>query len=94
MMTQGPPGGGAPPLPQMTLGKGKGKAKKELPKIIDDNNGKNILKAGVNKMYQLYYITTNFCKSVLWFGSCMSFMYLFPMAIEYMQEQNRIMMKI
>ena len=89
----GPPPGG-PPLPQMSLGKGKNKAKKVLPKIIDDNNGKNILKVGINKIYQLYFMTTNMLKSFAWFGSCISFMYLFPMAIEYMSEQNRIMAKI
>ena len=89
-MMGAPPGG--PALPQMNLGKKK--AKKELPKIIDDNNGKNILKSGINKMYQLYFITTSFMKSFAWWASCMSFMYLFPMAIEYMSEQNRIMAKI
>ena len=91
MFGGGPPG--VPPMPQMQLGKGK-KGKKELPKLIDDNNGKNLLKLAVNRGYQLYYIVTNFCKSAMWFTTCFSFMYLLPMAIEYMQEQNRIMMKI
>ena len=78
----------------MQLGKKKGAKKSELPKIVDDNNGKNILKLAVNRSYQLYYIVTKFCKNIMWFGSCFSFMYLLPMAMEYMQEQNRIMMKI
>ena len=47
----GPPPGAAPPVPQMQLGKGKGKTKKALPTIVDDNGGKNILKVGINKMY-------------------------------------------
>ena len=84
MFGGGPPG--APQVPQMQLGKGKKTAKKELPKIIDGNNGKNIMKLCINRGYQLYYIVTNFAKTICWFTSCMSFMYLFPVAIEYMQE--------
>ena len=78
----------------MELGKKKGAKKSELPKILDDNNGKNKAKLMVNKGYQLYYIVTSFVKKGLWFGSCMTLMFLFPMVIEYMGEQNKILMKI
>ena len=91
--SQGGPPGGAPPVPQMELGKGKGKVK-ELPKLFDDNNGKHLVKSVLNKGYQLYFIVKSFCLKLLWFGSCMGLMFLFPMGIEYMSEQNRILMKI
>ena len=75
----------------MQLGKKKGAKKSDLPKIIDDNNGKNKMKLMVNRGYQLYYIVSSFCKKGLWFMSCLTFMYLFPVALEYMHEQNMTM---
>ena len=80
-----------PQIEAMKLGgKGKGK-KKELPKLIDDTNNKrpkaiNMLFSMVNKGYQLYYIVTDFCKKIMWFGSCVGLMYFFPIFMEYMGE--------
>ncbi len=48
----------------------------------------------INTIYQLYQITTLFVKKGAWMFSCMSLMYGLPMMIEYMGEQNKIMMKI
>ena len=96
MMMGGPPGMSemsGSSAPQMQLGKKKTK-KQELPKLIDDNNGKIMWRVMINRSYQLYYIINNFFKKMLWFGSCLSLMYFFPMAIEYMGEQNRILAKI
>ena len=48
----GPPGmSGEPALPQMQLGQKKGAKKEELPKIIDDNNGKILWRSLINKTY-------------------------------------------
>ena len=94
----GPPGQ-MPPIEGLKLGqKGKGK-KSELPKLVDDCNkknskGLNIIYGFINRGYQLYFIVSNFCKRIMWWGSCVSLMYMFPMAIEYMSEQNRILQKI
>ena len=83
----GAPQGG---LPQLN----KPQKKKAPPKLLDDNNGKNKLKFGVNKLYQLYCMVRDFSKNFLWMCSCFGLMFLFPMALEHMSEQNRIMMKI
>ena len=86
----GPPGAGGPDM----FGKGAKKVKKELPKLIDDDSGKNILKVSINKVYNLYIIVNRFFKSSLWFISCMSMMYLFPIGLEYYQHQMRMFMKL
>ena len=80
----------------MKLG-GKGKAKKnELPKLVDDSNkknpkGLNIIYKAINRGYWLFFIVRNFCKKIMWFTSCFGLMYFFPIALEYMGEQNRIL---
>ena len=48
----------------------------------------------INHMYHLYQITTMFAKKTLWVFSVLGLMYGFPMMIEYMGEQNKIIMKI
>ena len=48
----------------------------------------------INRCYGTYFVITSWTKKVLWFCSCMGLMFVFPMAIEYMGEQNRILMKL
>ena len=96
MMMGGPEGmSGMPPM-QHNLGQKKGGPKNTLPKLFADVPGKKLpfWKIFINKGYGLFFIVTDFCKKVLWFGSCIGLMYLFPMMIEYMGEQNRILMKL
>ena len=65
-----------------------------IPKLLNDKGGKNYLYAFINRGYSLYFIVNNFCRKALWVGSCFALMYLFPIGLEYMSEQNRILMKI
>ena len=69
----------------LTLG-GKKTKKKMFPDLVDDNNGKHFGKFVVNKLYHIYYMGRAFAKNVSWFISCIGFMYLLPMGIEYMSE--------
>ena len=85
---------GAPPG-AMTLGPQGGKKKKSnLPNIIDDAGGKNKFRRVINNVYKFFYLIRAGSKNVGWFLSCISFMYLLPMGVEYMNEQNKIMAKI
>ena len=88
-------GGGMGPPQQKPHGLGKKrKAARQLEKIIDDNNGKILWKKSINIMWHYYTIGRDYTKRTLWFMSCLGVMYGFPMALEYMSESNRIMMKI
>ena len=96
-MMMGGPEGMAPGMPmQHNLGQKKGTKKSSLPKIYEEVPGVKLpfWKIIINRGYGLYFIVTDFCKKVLWFGSCIGLMYLFPMMLEYMGEQNRILMKL
>ena len=74
---------------------GQKKPKKStLPNLLDDNNGTHTGKLVVNKFYHVYYLIRKYVKNTAWFFSCIGFMYLLPMGVEYMNEQNKIMMKI
>ena len=77
----------------MTVGQ-KRKKVSNLPTIVDDDNGKKKFKKIVNKFYQFFYVIRSGVKNIGWFLSCMSFMYLLPMGVEYLNEQNKIMAKI
>ena len=96
MMQPGPGGmpGGAPPMEPLSLGQNKGKKTNAIPKLIDDSIHPTLLKSIVNKSYQLFFITRSFCKKIMWFGSCFGLMFMFPMMIEYMSEQTRILAKL
>ena len=87
----GPPGG-APGMPQMQLGKKKAKA--GLPTLVNEKGTFLMGRKIINKFYQVYYITKTFCGQLLWFGSCLGLMFLFPFALEQMSEQQKLMYKI
>ena len=93
MMMPPNPNSMGPPPGAMTLG-AKKKKTSTLPNIVDDDNGKKKMKFIINKFYHIFYVVRNGAKSFGWFLSCMSFMYLLPMGVEYMNEQNKIMAKI
>jgi hypothetical protein len=42
----------------------------------------------------MYSLLVSFAKKTIWWGSCFFFMYLAPMGIEIMFEQNKIIQKI
>ena len=92
MMQPGaPPGMGGPIA--------KGQKKKAGAYNLKDIVAKETLKKHfylkpLNHCYHLYQITTMFAKKGLWVFSCMALMYGLPMMIEYMGEQNKIIMKI
>ena len=48
----------------------------------------------INFLYTTYMIVKDFTGRLLWFGSCFTFMFLFPMAFEIMCEQQSIFRKI
>ena len=78
----------------------KGGAKKKggaynLKDIVDkDTLKKHFYLKPFNHCYHLYQITSMFVKKGCWVFSCMALMYGLPMMIEYMGEQNKIIMKI
>ena len=99
-MMPGMGGPGGPPPPQSTLGQGgKKKAGYNLQDIFAKETIKSYKKLAfilrpINRMYHLYQITTMFVKKGSWILSCMALMYGLPAMIEYMGEQNKIVMKI
>uniref|UniRef100_A0A7S3ITN9 Uncharacterized protein n=1 Tax=Strombidium inclinatum TaxID=197538 RepID=A0A7S3ITN9_9SPIT len=90
-----PPGmdGGMPAPPGMALGQSK-KKKAGLPTLVAEKGSFLFGRKAVNKVYQLYFMVKTFCTNTLWFGSFIALLYLFPIGLEYMQEQNRILMKL
>merc|ERR1712086_807399 len=89
-MQGGMPGGGFPGGPG-----GAAKPKKEvIPKLLNDNNGKNKMFLMVNHGYKLFWIVRNFMNKGLFFGAWMSIMFIFPMALCYSEEQQKILMKL
>ena len=91
----GPGGPGGPGGPEMDPVGQKRSKKATIPKLIEEtatNNkiGKMLLQT-VNRGYALFYIVRKFCKSSLWMLSCFGLMFMFPMMIEYTNEQNKIL---
>ena len=69
--------------------------KNELPKIISEGKGLyGVVSKVANTFYQLFFITRKFCKTFLWGSSFFILMFVFPMGLEYMSEQNRIYAKL
>ena len=81
----------------MTLvsGKKKGGAggQKGYGKLIQNDKG-NVLYRLINRGYTFFMIVSGFSKKILWFGSCFALMFLMPMGLEVLAEQQRILMKI
>ena len=48
----------------------------------------------INRTYQLFYILGTQGRKILWFVSCIAFMYVLPMSFEIFAEQQRILQKI
>ncbi len=73
-----------------------GPAKKPEPKIpkLIQNDKNNKLYKFINKGYGLFYIVGSFAKKLLWFVSCIGFMYIVPASFEIFMEQQRILQKI
>ena len=57
-------------------------------------NDKNFLFKCVNYGYTYFMYAYIFTRRTLWFGSCCALMFLFPFAIESMNEQAKILAKI
>lgn len=61
-------------------------------KLIE--NDKWFMYKVINHGYTFFMIIQNFTKKVLWFGSCAGLLFLFPFALESMNEQSKILAKI
>jgi hypothetical protein len=48
----------------------------------------------INRGYTFFMIVSTFTKKIMWFGASFALMYLLPMGIEVLAEQNKILMKI
>ena len=70
------------------------KKKKESPKLIDDNNGQFKFYWMVNRFYGIWFKTKSYALSSLWYISCLGLMWAFPVAIENMLEQRRVLEKL
>jgi hypothetical protein len=68
------------------------KKPEEIKLIKNDKNNK--LYQIINAGYKFVYIVSTFTRKLLWFGSCLAFMYLLPMSFEIFTEQQRILQKI
>lgn len=44
--------------------------------------------------YSLYMIVKDFSGKLLWYGSCLGLMFVFPMSFEMFNEQQKILMRI
>jgi hypothetical protein len=70
------------------MGPAGAKKKKEgpvIPKLIQNDKNSKLYKC-INYGYKLVYIVGSFAKKLLWFGSCIAFMYLMPMSFEIFAE--------
>ena len=83
-------GGGMPGGPPQ----GAGKKKKEQPKLIDDNNGQFKFYWMINRFYGIWFKAKSYCLSSMWYISCLGLMWAFPVAIENMMEQRRVLEKL
>ena len=91
MMGGGPPGMGAGPA---AAGPGAGKKAgraNDIPKLFQSN--KHIFFVA-NQGYKMFYIVRNFVKNGMFFVGWVGLFFLFPMALCYSEEQQKIMMKI
>ena len=86
-------GGGMPGGPGGPGGAQK-PSKPQIPKLLDDNNGKNKLCLMVNNGYKLFWIVRNFVNKSLFFGAWVTVLFMFPMGFCYYEEQLKIMMKL
>ena len=48
----------------------------------------------MNLGYNVFRMVTHFSRSLMWFGSCIAFMWVFPITFELFQEQQKILMKL
>lgn len=64
-----------------------------IPKLIK-NDKNNALYRFINKSFQMFYILAIQGRKIIWFASCLAFMYLLPMSFEIFSEQQRILQKI
>ena len=71
----------------------KKKAAPAVPKLIQNDKNSRIYRF-INYGYGFLFIVWNFGKKALWFGSCITFMFLLPMGFEIFMEQSRILNKI
>jgi hypothetical protein len=71
----------------------KEEKKEKIPKLIQ-NDSKNKFYKLINKTYQLFFIVNSFVRKLLWFGSCIAFMYIMPISFEVFSEQQKILQKI
>lgn len=71
----------------------KEEKKDKIPKLIQ-NDSKNKFYKLINKTYQLFFIVNSFVRKLLWFGSCIAFMYVMPISFEIFSEQQKILQKI
>lgn len=69
------------------------KKKVEDYKLIK-NDKNNKLYQVINFSYKFVCIVSTFTRKLLWFGSCVAFMYLMPMSFEIFTEQQKILQKI
>ena len=83
-MPGGPGGPGGPAKPK----------KEVIPKLLNDNNGKNKVFLMVNQGYKLFWIVRNFMNKTLFFSAWFGLMFMFPMALCYSEEQQKILIKL
>ncbi len=69
------------------------KPEAKIPKIFQ-NDKNSPLKKAVNKGFEFFYILAVQGRKLLWFVSCMAFMYVIPMSFEIMCEQMKIAQRI
>ena len=58
------------------------------------NDKKSFLYGCINNGYTFFMYVMTWSKKIIWFGSCFTLMYLFPFALESMNEQSKILAKI
>lgn len=66
-----------------------GKKKKEayvIPKLIK-NDKNNMFYKAINAGFKVVYIVYDFSRKIMWFVSCLAFMYFVPMSFEIFSEQ-------
>eukprot|EP00347_Sterkiella_histriomuscorum_P005071 403358011 len=71
----------------------KKKADTAVAKLIKNDKNNRIYQF-INKGYALFIIVGSFGRKLLWFSSCMAFMFVLPMGFEIFSEQSKILAKI
>ena len=59
-------------------------------KLIQNDKG-NFIYRMINGFYGVFMIVKDFGFKLLWFGSCVGLMFLFPMSFEMFNEQQKIL---